>query len=71
MYNKCVEKVASPVTALHSSVQFLKMTIGLGLGFLCVCLGLAFCAFFCFSSACVVCFYCIRFCFFSTTRDWI
>jgi len=33
MYNKCVEKVASPVTALHSRVQFLKMTIGLGLGF--------------------------------------
>jgi len=63
MYNKCVEKVASPVTALHSRVQFLKMTIGLG--FLCVCLVLAFCAFFCFSSACVVCFYCVRFRFLS------
>ena len=62
---------------LHLPEQFLKMSVGLGLGlFLCICLGLAFYAFFCFSLDCffsyIVCFCCVRFSFFRTMlRDWL
>ena len=42
--------VVHNITHTHVCEQFLKLTVGLGLGlFLCVCLGLLFCVFFCFS----------------------
>ena len=33
----------------HTREQFLKMSVGLGLGLVFVCLGLPYCVFFCFS----------------------
>jgi len=58
------------ISDMQTCEQFLKWTVGLGLGF--YRFKFAFCVFFLPLCSCVVCFCCVRFSFFSTKpRDWL
>ena len=61
--------------AMMCTHNFVKLSVGLCLGFLCTYLGLAFCVFFWFSLdyfVLVYSFCCVRFSFFNTmVRDWL